>query len=149
MMGTGSIMSRCTTGHVHYPAEGVSLRHHFLYITDESDRMALKLAFETEALRDLCTSEVIALQELSPVVALSLFRRLADIRAASNILYLPVGKPAELDAAPPGLVVVKLHQNHHLLFSAAHQQVPILSSGNVNWDSVTSVKLLKIGQDND
>jgi hypothetical protein len=149
MMGTGSIMSRCTTGHVHSPAEGVSLRHHFLYITDESDRMALKLAFETEALRDLCTSEVIALQELSPVVALSLFRRLADIRAASNILYLPVGKPAELDAAPPGLVVVKLHQNHHLLFSAAHQQVPILSSGNVNWDSVTSVKLLKIGQDND
>jgi hypothetical protein len=92
---------------------------------------------------------VIALQELPPMVAQSLFRRLADIRAASNILYLPVGKPAELDATPPGLVVVKLHQNHHLLFSAAHQQVPILSSGNVNWGSVTDVKLLKIGNNND
>ena len=131
------------------PAEGVSLRHCIPYITDESDRMALKLAFETEVLRDLCTSEVIALQELPPALAQSLFRRLADIRAASNILYLPVGKPAELNAAPPGLVVVKLHQNHHLLFSAAHQQVPILSSGNVNWSSVTSVKLLKIGKDDD
>lgn len=109
--------------------------------------MALKLAFETEELRDLCTSEVIALQKLPTVVAQSLFRRLADIRAASNILYIPVGKPAELNAVPPGLVVVKLHQNHHLLFSAAHQQIPILSSGNVNWESVTSVKLLKIGKD--
>ncbi|MBI6703295.1 MULTISPECIES: hypothetical protein [Pseudomonas syringae group] len=111
--------------------------------------MALKLAFETEELRSLCTSEVIAFQELSPVVALSLFKRLADIRAASNILYLPVGRPAEINPSPPGLVMVKLHQNHHLLFSAAHQQVPILSSGNVNWDSVTSVKLLKIGHEND
>lgn len=149
MMGTGSCVSRCTVGHVFSPAEGVSSRHHCFYIMDESDRMALKLAFETEELRDLCTSEVIALRELPPVLAQNLFRRLADIRAASNILYLPVGKPAELDAAPPGLVVVKLYQNHHLLFSAAHQQVPILSSGNVNWGSVTSVKLLKIGQDND
>lgn len=131
------------------PAEEVSLRHCCLYITEETDRMTLKLAFETEELRDLCTSEVIALRELPSAVAQSLFRRLADIRAASNILYLPVGKPAELDAAPPGLVVVKLHQNHHLLFSAAHQQVPILSSGSVNWDSVTSVKLLKIGHDKD
>lgn len=131
------------------PAEEISLRHFTPYITDESDRMALKLAFETEVLRDLCTSEVIALQEFPPALAQSLFRRLADIRAASNILYLPVGKPAELNAAPPGLVVVRLHQNHHLLFSAAHQQVPILSSGNVNWGSVTSVKLLKIGKDDE
>lgn len=142
-------VNRYATGDVFSQSEGVSLRHCFIYITDESDRMALKLAFETEALRDLCTSEVIALQELPPLVAQSLFRRLADIRAASNILYLPVGKPAELDAAPPGLVVVKLHQNHHLLFSAAHQQVPILSSGNVNWGSVTDVKLLKIGNYDD
>lgn len=147
--GGAFFVNRYTTGDVFSLSEGVSLRHCFIYITDESDRMALKLAFETEALRDLCTSEVIALQELPPLVAQSLFRRLADIRAASNILYLPVGKPAELEAAPPGLVVVKLHQNHHLLFSAAHQQVPILSSGNVNWGSVTNVKLLKIGNDND
>lgn len=129
--------------------EEVSLCHCCLHITDESDRMALKLAFETEELRDLCTSEVIALRELPKTVALSLFKRLADIRAASDILYLPVGRPAEIDAVPPGLVVVKLHQNHHLLFSAAHQQVPILSTGNVNWGSVTDVKLLKIGKDND
>lgn len=130
-------------------AEEVSSSHVCPYIMDESDRMALKLAFETEELRDLCTSEVIAFRELQPLVAQKLFRRLADIRAASNILYLPVGNPAELDAAPPGLVIVRVHQNHHLLFSAAHQQVPILSSGNVNWASVTSVKLLDIGQDND
>jgi len=109
--------------------------------------MALKLAFETEELRDLCTSEVIAYREYPETVAQSLFKRLADIRAASNILYLPVGKPTELNAAPPGLVVVKLSQNHHLLFSAAHQQVPILSTGNVNWGSVNYVKLLKIGKD--
>lgn len=149
MIRIGSFVSRCMMDHVFSQAEGVSLRHYCLYIMDELDRMALKLAFETERLRDLCTSEVIALQELPPVVAQSLFRRLADIRAASNIFYLPVGKPAELNATPPGLVVVRLLQNHHLLFSAAHQQVPILSSGNVNWDSVTAVKLLKIGKDND
>lgn len=130
-------------------SKAVSLCYCCLHIRDESDRMALKLAFETEELRDLCTSEVIAIRELPRNVAQSLFRRLADIRAASNILYLPVGKPAEIDAVPPGLVVVKLHQNHHLLFSAAHQQVPILATGNVNWGSVTDVKLLKIGKDND
>lgn len=136
-------------GRVFLRPKGVLLCHCYLYITNESDRMALKLAFETEELRDLCASEVIALQELPRTVAHSLFRRLADIRAASNILYVPVGRPAEIDAVPPGLVVVKLHQNHHLLFSAAHQQVPILATGNVNWGSVTDVKLLKIGKDDD
>ncbi|RJX77850.1 hypothetical protein [Pseudomonas sp. LS-2] len=149
MMDTALFATQRAISNVFSPNEEVSLRHCCLHIMDELDRMALKLAFDTEELRDLCTSEVIAYQELPAEVARSLIRRLADIRATSNILYLPVGKPAELEAAPPGLVVVKLHQNHHLLFSAAHQQVPILSSGNVNWESVTSVKLLKIGNDND
>ncbi|MNC34567.1 hypothetical protein D3C75_830050 [compost metagenome] len=116
---------------------------------DETARMALILAFETENLRDLCTSEVIACRELPIPVAQSLFKRLADIRAASNILHLPVGKPTEIDGAPPGLVLVNLSHNHHLMFSAVHQKVPILISGNVNWDMVGRIKLLKIGRNDD
>lgn len=111
--------------------------------------MALMLGFETKRLRDICRSEVIACRELPSNVAQVLIRRLADIRAASNILHLPVGKPVQTDGAPPGLVLVNLCDGYHLMFSAAHQQIPVLVSGDVNWNSVSRIKLIKIGGDDE
>lgn len=105
----------------------------------------MELAFETEYLSKLCRSEVVAYRELPREVADMLFRRLADIRAASHILHLPVGKPRELDSQPPGVVLVNLCDGYHLLFSAVHREIPILASGDVDWDHVSRVKLLRVG----
>ncbi|NMZ58616.1 hypothetical protein [Pseudomonas nitroreducens] len=114
---------------------------------DEANLM--ELAFETEQLSELCRSDVVAYRELPRNVANVLFRRLADIRAASHILHLPVGKPREIESNPPGIVLVNLCDGYHLLFSAVHREIPVLTSGGVDWDYVSRVKLLKIGASNE
>lgn len=111
--------------------------------------MPLILAFETEQLRDICRSEVVAFRQLPSSVARGLFRRIADIRAASCVLNLPVGNPTQIYEKPPGKVSIHVSDDFYLMFSAAHQKIPLDEFGNVAWEEVSRIKLLSIGGLND
>src|SRR5690242_19229399 len=89
---------------------------------------ALELAFATKSLRQLCESEAIAKQEIGVSVAEKLKRRLADMRAATCVTDLIAGKPRELDGALRRQISLSLGGNFYLIFSANHNNVPVLES---------------------
>lgn len=107
--------------------------------------MLLILAFETEQLREICRSEVVAYSLLPPPVAQKLLRRIADIRSATCILRIPVGNPKQVDGKPPGKVYIDVCDGYYLMFSAAHQKIPLNERGDVAWDEVSRIKLIDIG----
>lgn len=107
--------------------------------------MSIILAFETEQLREICRSEVVAYSLLPPYVAQKLLRRIADIRAATCILKIPLGNPKQVDGKPPGEVCVDICDGYYLMLSAAHQKIPLDGHGNVAWDEVSRIKLIDIG----
>lgn len=117
----------------------------WIIILAEQGGMPLILSFETEQLRSLCLSEVIAFRELPMDVAKVLFHRLADIRAIDNIFYLPVGKPTEINKNPPGEVLIELSCGYYITLCAAHQRTPVSKDGAVDWENVSRFKLLSVG----
>jgi 3-oxoacyl-ACP reductase-like protein len=102
--------------------------------------MALELAFETKALRDICESEKKAKHELGAAVAAQLKRRLADLQAVESIDELPVAKPTKNS----NNCVIDLSAGHRLIATVGHADIPTLSSGKVDWSNVRRLKLLKI-----
>lgn len=102
------------------------------------------LAFDTEELRDLCLSEVKALQQFPDRVVRTLFRRLADLRAATDVLSLPLGNPTVISDRPPGELTIELCDGFLLHVSTNHSSVPTCESGSINWKAVHRLKLLKI-----
>jgi hypothetical protein len=107
--------------------------------------VALELAFETKALRDICESEQRAKHELGAKVAEQLKRRLADLRAASSIDELPVAKPRKV----AGTCVFELPEGYRLIVAPNHPKNPLLSSGAVDWAEVTRTKVLSIERDHE
>lgn len=107
--------------------------------------MSLILAFATEQLREICRSEVVAYRLLPAPVARVVLRRIADVRAATSILRIPVGNPMQVDGNPPGRIRIDVCDGYYLMFSAAHQRIPLDEHGNVAWDEVSRIKLLDIG----
>jgi hypothetical protein len=106
--------------------------------------MTLVLSYESEKIRDICNKEVIARRFYPDNVVLMLTRRLADLRAASNLSDILVGNPRENSALPPGEYIIDLCDGFSLIFSSSHQITPILSTGTVNWSKVNRIKILRI-----
>jgi proteic killer suppression protein len=108
---------------------------------------ALQLAFATKSLRQLCESEAIAKRKLGVSVAEKLKRRLADLRAATSIKDLVVGRPHEVAGDSYSHLALELCEGSRLVFSANHNTVPVLKSGGVDWSKVRRVKIQKIERD--
>jgi proteic killer suppression protein len=104
----------------------------------------LELAFDTKSLRDLCEKEEKARRELAPDVAQKLKHRLADLRAADSVEDLVAGRPRETESANPGYFVIDLTDGSRLAFCANHRNVPLLTSGGVDWSRVSRIKILRI-----
>ena len=106
--------------------------------------MILQLAFHSRSLRTICESEARAKRELEPSVADALQHRLADLRAATSIKDLVVGRPRPLDDGEKQNMVVDLCDSHRLVFCANHPKNPLAESGKLDWQSVSRVKVLRI-----
>lgn len=102
--------------------------------------MALELAFETKALRDICESEAIAKDKLPVNVAVALKRRLSDFEAIDCFDELPIAAPKKTANS----VVFDLPENWHLIVTSGHGDGPKAKSGKTDWDKVTRLKITKI-----
>lgn len=107
----------------------------------------MELAFETKSLRTICESESHAKHELGPTVAVFLKRRLADIRAATSVKDLVVGRPRELDTSDARNMVVDLCDGYRIVFSANHPKNPMTESGDLDWSMVSRLKIMRIEND--
>lgn len=110
--------------------------------------MALEIAFLEKSHRQLCENETIAERKLGTNVAEKLKRRFADLRAATNVKDLAVGKPQEISSAGQQQISVELCDGYHFVFCANHNSNPLLESGSIDWARVSRIKILRIENQN-
>jgi hypothetical protein len=102
--------------------------------------MALELAFETKALRDICESEALAKKKLGAKVADALWRRLSDFGSIDSFDELPFTEPKKNSNS----VTFDLPDDWQLTVAGGHGENPKLASGKTDWTKVTRLKITRI-----
>lgn len=104
----------------------------------------MEIGFDTKKLRSICESNLDAQRKLGNEVAEVLQRRLADLRAATNIGDLVANPPTEVDGEVPEHLGIDLPSGYQIIFSANHPKKPITESGILDWSRVNRVRILDI-----
>lgn len=99
----------------------------------------VEIAFDSLAVRTLCEDALYASSELGPKVADSLRRRIADLRAATTVSDLLIGRPRPIE----GNMMMDLSDGYTLIFGANHVRNPAVDN-EIAWDKVSRVKILGI-----
>ena len=106
----------------------------------------MEIAFESFRLRTICENETEADKELGPIVGEILRRRLADIRAATSIEDLVVGKHRTVNLGQEQRLVVELRDDHKVVLTSNHILNPTTESGEIDWEKVNRLKVTHIGE---
>ena len=107
----------------------------------------MELAFESEFIRQICEDMAMAKLELGDTVAETLTHRLADLHAAGSICDLIVGNCRILDAGGMQRVYIDLPQGYRMVLTANHPRMSLVEHGDIDWASVTRIKILQIGRE--
>ena len=106
----------------------------------------MELAFESKSLRDICEDQITARLELGDTVAEDLKHRLADLHAAISISDLIVGNCRIVGMGDAQRVYIDLPQDHYIVLAANHPKKLLTPQGDLDWNSVTRIKILLIGK---
>lgn len=109
----------------------------------------LEISFQTKELRDICQTQAIAENTLGNKIAGTLRRRVSDLLAAESYLDLPLGNPRLMYQDGHECLILGLCSGHFLQFTHGYCNSPNGDNGNVNWNHVFRVKLMKIGKNDD
>ncbi len=78
-------------------------------------------------------------------LAQKLMARLADLNAASNVSELTAGRPHPLDYDRKGQFAVDLNNMIRLIFEPANEPIPKCADETIDWNKVTMVRIICIG----
>ena len=106
----------------------------------------LQLAFETKHLRTVCESSADAISEFGQEVACALIDRLADLDSAVSIKDLMLCQP---QAFENGELILDVATSCRLLCRANHPNNPRTTSGAIDWERVSRVKIVDIVSNRD
>jgi proteic killer suppression protein len=109
----------------------------------------MDILFAGDDLRRVCEQEKAAKRELGGPGAKKLQRRLADLRAASNVGELVAGRPHPLEGDREGQFALDLDGARRLAFEAADEPLPVNEAGRVDWPKVKRVRIVFIGDYHD
>src|SRR5262245_48389815 len=109
----------------------------------------MELAFESEQLRNMCEDDVEAERLLEPLVAATLRRRLADLRAASSVNDLLSGGPQFSSDGPTGSVLIQIGHKQVIQLVPNHVKNPVGTDGRINWHAVSRLRVVHIGPFNE
>jgi len=109
----------------------------------------MEIAFRDGALKRLCEEAKAAQRALGTASARKLRARLADLRAAACVSHLVAGRPHPLKGDRAGEFSVDLSGGDRLVFVPDHDPVPSKEDGSVDWDSVTNVRVVFVGDYHD
>ncbi|WP_241292436.1 hypothetical protein [Microbulbifer celer] len=98
----------------------------------------------TKALRDQCENECVAQDCFGINVTEVLKKRLADIRSATTVFDLLVGKPRPILENGDELFVLELADQYLIKFSANHVSNPRLVNDQIDWSKIYRIKILGI-----
>lgn len=109
----------------------------------------MKVYIPDDALRALCEQQRLANKKLGTPCARKLRSRLADIVAAASVSELVAGRPHPLKGDREGQFSLSLNGGVRLVFEPAHNPVPQLASGGIDWAQIKQVNILFIGDYHD
>ena len=109
----------------------------------------MELAFKSKYLRDICEDMTKAKFVLGDTVAEALAHRLADLHAAISIRDLLVGNCRIEGVGDTQRVYIALPQDHCIILTANHLKQPITPQGDLDWNSVTRIKIILIGKNHE
>ena len=105
----------------------------------------MQLAFQTQALRTLCEDAEAAELLLGRSVARKLRTRLADIRAVAVIGELPAGNVTYRGEGAEEAVLIDLGSDASLELVPNHLAKRLTAEGEVEWNRVSRLKVIRIG----
>lgn len=106
----------------------------------------MEIAFATKGLRSICESQASAVAEFGADMAARLQPRIADLRAATTVADVRVGRPREL--ADGKRMAVQVSEGLSIVFAPNHATTP-RTKGNVDWTRVTRICIVQIGAAHD
>lgn len=109
----------------------------------------LDILFSTAQLEKLCNEEKQAVRKLGPDCARKLRARLNNLEFAANVTELVAGDPHPLVGDRLGEFSVGLAGGKRLVFEPGHDPVPRRPDGGIDWGSVTTVRIVWIGDYHD
>ncbi len=107
------------------------------------------ILFADDDLENLCNTERLQKRQLGAKGAKKLQRRLADLDAATHVGELVAGRPHPLKNDRAGQFAVDLDGGCRLVFEPAHDPPPSRDDGSIDWDAVTAVRIVFIGDYHD
>ena len=105
----------------------------------------MQLAFQTQALRTLCEDAEAAELSLGRSVARELRTRLADLRAVTVIAKLPAGNTTRRGEGAHEAMLIHLGCDASLELVPNHQAQRLTADGEVEWNRVSRLKVVRIG----
>ena len=105
----------------------------------------MRITYASKKIQRLCEQEKHQRKELGEKRAKRLKTRLNELRAVENVSQLQLGRPHALTEDRAGQYSVDLDGPMRLLFEPTDQPPPTLPSGGIDWQQVSSVRLLEIG----
>lgn len=104
----------------------------------------MELSFVSQNVRVLCENEENAKEILGAPLALTLKSRLADMRAAMFVSELIAGLPGKVNYEGIPAYKVDLTIQERIIFCCAHNNIPKLTDGSIDWHQVSRIKLITI-----
>jgi plasmid maintenance system killer protein len=112
----------------------------------------MELVFGTRKLARICSSEAETVRKFGPDVARRLRNRLTELDQAASlaeIRLLPHARVHQLVADRDEQISIDLGHPRRLIVDVNHHPVPRLADGGLDWESVTSLKILEITDTHD
>lgn len=105
----------------------------------------MKITYANRELEKLCNRTNYAIQKLGDKGARKLQSRLSDIEAAHDVTELIAGSPHPLKGDREGDFSLRLHGAQRLVFRPEHNPIPRLEDRGIDWQNVTTVQIVEIG----
>jgi proteic killer suppression protein len=105
----------------------------------------MQITYASKTIQRLCEEDKHQRKQLGEKRAKRLKNRLNELRAVQNVSQLQLGRPHPLTGDRAGQFSVDLDGPMRLLFDPAELPPPTLPSGGIDWQLVSSVRLLEIG----
>jgi toxin HigB-1 len=97
----------------------------------------------------ICRQAKLATKKFGTLSAKKLQTRLGELFNAKCVAELKAGKPHPLKGDHLGAFAVSLHGGHRLVFRPALSPAPTREDGAVDWEAVTEVIIVQIGDYHD
>lgn len=108
---------------------------------------ALVIAFDSLSLRAVCENVEQADSELGPVVAQTLRKRLADLRAATSPTDLVAGSPRVLNDGDLEYMALNLREGFRVVLVPNHVKNPRNRANRIEWAKINRIKIIGICND--